>query len=96
MFPVAHAELLRAEVLNPALPPVKDLKPQAGISQRWRGSVDYNEATSAGAMSWFPADSSAGQLQAVVGRSILSTEGQQAGAQHHGVTHPRLPRWVSI
>lgn len=96
MFPVAHAELLRAEVLDPALPAVKDLKPQAGISQIWRASVDYKEATSAGAMCWFPTDSSAGQLQAVVGRSMLSTEGQGAGAQHCGVAPPRLHRWVSI
>lgn len=36
MFLVVNAELLRAEVLHPALTPVKDLKAQAGISQTWR------------------------------------------------------------
>lgn len=38
MFPVVNAESLGAEVLLPALPPVKDLKPKAGsgISQTQR------------------------------------------------------------
>ena len=38
MFPAVDAESLGAEVLLPALPPVKDLKPKAGhgISQTRR------------------------------------------------------------
>lgn len=36
------------------------------------------------------------QLQAVLGKFIFSTEGQEGGAQHHGVTRPWLHRLVSI